>query len=66
MTVTINGKPTAVGEGRTVADLIKDLGLQGQPCAAEVNREVVPRRQHGERTLSEGDVVELVTLVGGG
>jgi thiamine biosynthesis protein ThiS len=32
----------------------------------EVNRKVVPRRQHAEHTLRDGDTVEIVTLVGGG
>jgi sulfur carrier protein len=66
MTITVNGQPRQVEQGSTVAGLIADLGLAGQPCAAEVNRDVVPRREHAERVLQEGDTVELVTLVGGG
>lgn len=66
MTLIVNGKPTELPEGESLSELIRRLGLAGQPCAAEVNRDVVPRRQHGERVLCEGDVVELVTLVGGG
>ena len=66
MTVTVNGKPMDLREGLSVAELIRELGLAGQPCAAEVNQEVVPRRQHADRALQDGDRVELVTLVGGG
>jgi thiamine biosynthesis protein ThiS len=32
----------------------------------EVNRQLVRRVHHGETRLSEGDTVEVVTLVGGG
>ena len=66
MRITVNGKEIEVEAGRTVGELIREMGLAGQPCAAEVNREVVPRRQHAERVLEDGDRVELVTLVGGG
>lgn len=66
MTLTINGTPTEVPTGESVAALLDRLGVGSQPCAVEVNRDVVPRRQHADRVLREGDVVEVVTLVGGG
>ena len=66
VTLTVNGEQRDVPEGATVADLIRELGLGTAACAAEVNRQLVPRREHADRSLREGDVVELVTLVGGG
>ena len=66
MRLTVNAEPRDLPEGATLATLIRDLGLEGQPCAAEVNRDLVPKRQHAEYVLREGDTVELVTLVGGG
>ncbi len=62
----MNGLRKDVPPGTTVAALLEAEGLLGKPCAVEVNREVVPRRAHAERTLAPGDAVELVTLVGGG
>ena len=62
--IMINGEPRQVHQGQTVAALIRELGLKA--CAAEVNRHLIPRREHDGRTLVEGDRVELVTLVGGG
>jgi len=50
----------------TVEHLVSRLGLAGQPVAVEVNRRVVPRREHGTHRLQDGDRVEIVTLVGGG
>ena len=50
----------------TVADLITHYHLGGSASAVEVNRELVPRRQHAEHALADGDEVEIVTLVGGG
>lgn len=66
MKVIVNGQERDVPAGETVAGLIERVGLGAAACAAEVNRRLVPKREHGERALAEGDVVELVSLVGGG
>lgn len=66
MVLTVNGEAKEVPERATVASLVEELGLVGAACAAEVNGRVVPKREHGETELREGDRVELVTLVGGG
>lgn len=66
MTLTVNGQTQTHDEGATIASLIESMGLKGRPIAVEVNRDVVPRRAHETTRLHEGDVVELVTLVGGG
>lgn len=66
MRLIVNGKPREAPEGLTVAALILELGLGKSACAAEVNKELIPKREHERRPLRDGDVVELVTLVGGG
>ena len=66
MRITINGETRDIPENTTVADLIDELGLSGAICAAEVNKSVVPRDKRAETRLSDGDSVEIVTLVGGG
>ncbi|MFZ4576102.1 MAG: sulfur carrier protein ThiS [Phycisphaerales bacterium] len=64
--IVVNGTERTITPGTTLRALIELLGLAGQPVAAEVNRAVVPFRQHPATTLRHGDRVELVTLVGGG
>lgn len=66
MTVTVNGKAEELPPGCTLRQLIERAGLGGKACAAEVNKALVPRREHEVRELKDGDVVELVSLVGGG
>jgi len=66
MRILVNGEPRDIPEGTTLDGLIGELGLQDKPCAAELNQEVVPKASRPSRILSEGDRVELVTLVGGG
>ncbi|MBX3408794.1 MAG: sulfur carrier protein ThiS [Phycisphaeraceae bacterium] len=66
MKIIVNGREEDVAPGTTVRELIERLDLARAACAAEVNKRLVPRREHESRTLSEGDVIELVSLVGGG
>jgi len=66
MTLTVNGKSKSVADGLTLAQLVRELGLERNPIAIELNRQVVPRDRHGETRLTDGDRLEIVTLVGGG
>lgn len=66
MRVHVNGESRDVPEGLTVRGLVEYLGLTEGPVAVEVNRAVVPRAQHAERPIAEGDEIEVVHFVGGG
>lgn len=66
MRVRVNGDERDLKTGSTVSDLLRELGLDRAVCAAEVNKQLVPAREREARELREGDVVEIVTLVGGG
>ena len=66
MKIVVNGGEQDVPQGISVRELIERMNLKGGACAAEVNMELVARRDQESRMLSEGDRVELVTLVGGG
>ncbi len=66
MKVKVNGEMRELADDATVSQLLEQLGLASAPAAVEVNREVVPKRRHDQTTLVDGDVVEVVTLVGGG
>ncbi|HET6422355.1 MAG TPA: sulfur carrier protein ThiS [Planctomycetaceae bacterium] len=66
MNLTVNGEPRELPDGTTVRDLLQSMRLDPRYLAAEVNREVVSRTRHAEHVLQAGDVVEIVTLVGGG
>jgi sulfur carrier protein len=66
MNVTINGEQQTLGAETSIDCLIEQLGLQGKRLAVEVNLEIVPRSEYGQRDLAEGDVVEIVQAIGGG
>ncbi len=66
MRIHVNGAERESPPGETVATLLTRIGLDGHPCAVEVNLAVVPKRSHSTAELRDGDRIEIVTLVGGG
>jgi thiamine biosynthesis protein ThiS len=65
-TIVVNGESRATQEGQTVATLLRELGLDPRQVAVERNREIVPRAEHAQAVLADGDQLEIVTFVGGG
>lgn len=66
MIVRINGQTRQVPDDATVADVVRLAGLEKAAVAAEVNKRLVPKRDHDTARLHAGDEIELVSLVGGG
>jgi sulfur carrier protein len=66
MKIQVNGDTITVPAGATIVALIEQMALAGKRLAVEVNEDIVPRSQHSEFTLSEGDTVEVVHAIGGG
>ena len=66
MRVTVNGVEHELEPPLTVSGLLEALGLDQRYGAVEINREVVPRSEHGERAIADGDQIEIIRFVGGG
>jgi sulfur carrier protein len=66
MELTLNGELRAFPQPMTVLELLAHLAVATDRVAVEVNRAVIPRTLHGQHALKAGDVVEVVTFVGGG
>ncbi|MDN6322769.1 MAG: sulfur carrier protein ThiS [Halomonas sp.] len=64
--IRLNGEPHTLSSGLTAADLVEQLGLGGRRIAVEINEEIVPRSQHADTRLVDGDHVEVVHAIGGG
>ncbi|MEL6498109.1 MAG: sulfur carrier protein ThiS [Planctomycetota bacterium] len=64
--IIVNGESRTVDSQLTLRDLVEQLGLGSAAVAAEVNKQVIPRRDHDSTAIASGDRIELVTLVGGG
>lgn len=66
MKLTINGSPTEVAEGTTVAEVVASLSASDRGVAVAVDREVVPRSAWTTTVVTEGSAVEVVTAAAGG
>jgi sulfur carrier protein len=66
LTIQLNGIPTPLQDVRTIHDLVLHLGYADKRIAVEQNGDIVPRSQHAQAPLAEGDHIEIVVAVGGG
>ena len=66
MHVQVNGEPRQVCEEINVTDLLRDLQLNVERVAVEVNLEILDRRDFDTKTLQEGDRIEILSFIGGG
>ena len=66
ISLTLNGDVRRFAAGGTVADLVRDIGLDPAKVAVERNLEIVSRSTLTDVVLADGDVLEIVHFVGGG
>ncbi len=67
LSLMVNGSQFVCREASaTVADLIREMSLEGRRVAVERNGEIVPRSLHAQTALGPGDRIEVVAAVGGG
>ena len=64
LSLTVNGEPRR-SAAATIAALVRELELKPEKVAVERNGVIVPRSTLGEAPLADGDVLEIVTFVGG-
>ena len=66
ITISVNGENRAAAPGASVADLLRELGLDAGRVAIERNFEILPRPQWAQTLIAAGDRYEIVQFVGGG
>ena len=64
--VSVNGQTERIAPSLSVADLLAEKGLVGKRLAVERNGHIVPRGEHAQTQLIDGDQLEIVVAVGGG
>jgi sulfur carrier protein len=62
----VNGKPVELAGPTPLLDYLAGLGVDPRAVAVEVNGEILQREGYAACSLGEGDVVEIVRMVGGG
>ena len=63
--VKINGESLEVG-GKTVSEYLNSAGYDLMRVAVELNGDIVPKAQYVKTIFKDGDIVEVVSFVGGG
>lgn len=66
MRVIVNGDEVEVPADATLVDLLEKLALGSTKVAVELNQTIVPRSQHAQQHLQQGDRLEIVYAIGGG
>lgn len=62
----INGKKVALDGPTPLLDYLKGLGVSPRAVAVEHNEVIIERDAYATTMLEEGDVLEIVRMVGGG
>lgn len=66
MEIQVNGKKMELEQAVTLEELVTILKHDKRQIAAEVNLEIIEKDKYTEVMLKEGDVVEIVSFMGGG
>ena len=66
MKARINGKDVELDDPTGLLDYLARLGLDARAVAVELNGEILQRDQYEAAVLHDGDVLEIVRMVGGG
>ncbi|MEM9572590.1 MAG: sulfur carrier protein ThiS [Pseudomonadota bacterium] len=66
MQIFLNGESRNIDPGTSIEALVLSLSDDPRGIAIERNLEIVPKAEHGQTLLEEGDRLEVVQFVGGG
>jgi thiamine biosynthesis protein ThiS len=64
--VVVNGDAREVRAGETITGLVRDLELDPERLAVELDRRIIKRAQWASTPLQAGAQIEIVQFVGGG
>ena len=64
--IQVNGKPVELDRPTPLTAYLEILGVSPRAVAVEHNRMIIERDAYATTILQEGDVVEIVRMVGGG
>ena len=66
ITIQLNGEPRSCPAGLTLPELLEACGYRPQLVVVEFNGVILPRTRWSNQVVVESDVLEVVTIVGGG
>lgn len=66
MQIQINGKTEQIDDDTSVRSLLETKGINPNLVACELNLTIIKRARLGEVKLKDGDVLEILQMIGGG
>ena len=66
MHIHVNGEDQEIADGSSVSDLLRQLELQAERVAVEVNLKILDRGDFSKYVLHEADRIEILSFIGGG
>lgn len=64
--VIVNGQVAENAAGKTIAQILEESGFVLSQVAVECNGQIIFKDSYAHQVLTSGDVLEVVTFVGGG
>lgn len=64
--IKLNGEKKELKEPAKLSEIVADFQFSTPYYAVALNRSVIPRSEHDQVVLKEGDEIEVVHAVGGG
>ncbi len=66
ITLTINGKKESIAENSSIMDVMTAKGFKKGIAVAELNEKIISDDNWETTILHDGDIMEIVSFVGGG
>lgn len=66
MQITINGEKKIINDNLTLTELVKELGIDSNRVAVELNMSIINKADYSKTILKEDDSLEIVSFIGGG
>lgn len=66
ISLQVNGEPRRCSAGLNLEQVLAELGYQPRLVVVEFNGTILPRQAWPGQIVGESDVLEVVTIVGGG
>ena len=62
----LNGKDLVLSNEKTISELLRELNVNRSRVVVEINKEIIAREEFDNVILTDKDVVEVISFVGGG
>ncbi len=66
MQIIVNGEKKIINDKIPLAELIKELGIDQNRVAVELNMNIIDKKDYSKTILKDNDKLEIVSFIGGG